>query len=117
MSAFAWYGPRGPYVVYRYFHTAITAMAASGPFYRAHHEVGHCRDRERSFAEEHDVPHEIVEQLVAGQLWTNELISFGAWGLALSQVPFIINVFTSIKGGKKCTSDNPGSHHHRVGRA
>lgn len=47
------------------------------------------------------------EQVTSGHLWTNELISFGAWGLALSQVPFIINVFISIKGGKKCTSDNP----------
>ena len=47
------------------------------------------------------------EQVTSGHLWTNELISFGAWGLALSQVPFIINVFMSIKGGKKCTSDNP----------
>ncbi len=65
VSAFAWYGPRGPYVVYRYFHTAITAMAASGPFYRARHEVAHGKDRERPFAEEHDVPHEIVEALVA----------------------------------------------------
>jgi UDP-2,3-diacylglucosamine pyrophosphatase LpxH len=65
VSAFAWYGPRGPYVVYRYFHTALTAMAASGPFYRAHHEVAHGKDRERSFAEEHDVPHAIVERLVA----------------------------------------------------
>lgn len=47
------------------------------------------------------------EQVTSGHLWTNELISFGAWGLALSQVPFIINVFMSIKGGKNCTSDNP----------
>ncbi len=47
------------------------------------------------------------EQITSGHLWTNELISFGAWGLALSQVPFILNVFLSIKGGKKCTSDNP----------
>lgn len=47
------------------------------------------------------------EQVTSGHLWTNELISFGAWGLALSQVPFIINVFLSIKGGKKVTSDNP----------
>ena len=47
------------------------------------------------------------EQVTSGHLWTNELISFGAWGLALSQVVFIINVFFSIKGGKKCTSDNP----------
>ncbi|MBX7206907.1 MAG: cbb3-type cytochrome c oxidase subunit I [Verrucomicrobiaceae bacterium] len=47
------------------------------------------------------------EQVTSGHLWTNEVISFGAWGLALSQVPFILNVFISIKGGKKVTSDNP----------
>ncbi len=37
----------------------------------------------------------------------NPLMSIGAWGLALSQVPFIFNLFLSIKGGKKITSDNP----------
>jgi cytochrome c oxidase subunit I len=40
-------------------------------------------------------------------LWSNELISFGAWGLALAQVFFIVNVWISIKNGKKVTSDNP----------
>ena len=62
-SAFAWYGARGPYVVYRYFHTAITAMAASGPFYRGHHEIPRGKEHEPGFAEEHDVPHGVVEQL------------------------------------------------------
>jgi cytochrome c oxidase subunit 1 len=37
----------------------------------------------------------------------NPLMSFAAWGLALAQIPFIINLFLSIKGGKKVTSDNP----------
>lgn len=40
LSAFRWYGPRGPYVVHRYFHAAFEAMARSGPLYRAHHERG-----------------------------------------------------------------------------
>jgi cytochrome c oxidase subunit I len=40
-------------------------------------------------------------------LWSNELITFGAYGLALAQVVFIWNVFSSIKGGRKVTSDNP----------
>jgi cytochrome c oxidase subunit I len=40
-------------------------------------------------------------------LWSNELITFGAYGLALAQVFFIWNVWSSIKGGKKVTSDNP----------
>jgi cytochrome c oxidase subunit 1 len=34
------------------------------------------------------------------------LSSFGAWGLGLAQLPFIINFFLSIKAGKKVT-DNP----------
>ena len=62
-SAFRWYGVRGPYVVYRYFHTAFTAMAASGPFYRAHHEPHAGREHEPTFAEEHAIPHTLVEQL------------------------------------------------------
>ncbi len=37
----------------------------------------------------------------------NILISWGAWGLGLAQIPFIINFFWSIKGGKRVTSDNP----------
>jgi cytochrome c oxidase subunit 1 len=37
----------------------------------------------------------------------NILISWGAWGLALAQIPFIINFFWSAKGGKRVTSDNP----------
>jgi cytochrome c oxidase subunit 1 len=40
-------------------------------------------------------------------LWLNEVMSYAAWALALAQIPFILNVFLSIKGGKKVTSDNP----------
>jgi cytochrome c oxidase subunit I len=35
------------------------------------------------------------------------VILWGAVGLGLSQIPFIINLFYSIKNGKKVTSDNP----------
>lgn len=42
-----------------------------------------------------------------GLLWLNELMSFAAWGLAVAQIPFIINLFLSIKAGKKVLSDNP----------
>ncbi len=34
-------------------------------------------------------------------------ILWAAVGLALSQIPFIINLFASMKNGKKITSDNP----------
>jgi len=47
------------------------------------------------------------EDTTRSLLWMNELMSFAAWGLALSQVAFILNLFLSIKGGKKVKSDNP----------
>lgn len=43
----------------------------------------------------------------ANMLGLNSLMSFGAWGLALAQVPFIFNLFFSISKGKKVASDNP----------
>jgi cytochrome c oxidase subunit 1 len=39
-------------------------------------------------------------------LFLNRMISYGAWGLGLSQIPFIINFFWSIRNGEK-VSDNP----------
>jgi cytochrome c oxidase subunit 1 len=38
---------------------------------------------------------------------SNRTISMAAWMLGLSQIPFIINVFWSIKHGKPANSDNP----------
>lgn len=40
-------------------------------------------------------------------LGLNKVISYAAFCLAVAQIPFIINVFWSIKHGKKVTSDNP----------
>ncbi|MDB6116636.1 MAG: Cytochrome-c oxidase [Verrucomicrobiaceae bacterium] len=40
-------------------------------------------------------------------LWMNELMSFAAWTMALAQIPFILNLWLSIKHGEKVTSDNP----------
>jgi cytochrome c oxidase subunit 1 len=37
----------------------------------------------------------------------NHIVSIAAWCLGLSQIPFIINFFWSIRHGKKITSDNP----------
>jgi len=37
----------------------------------------------------------------------HKMISMSAWGLALFQLPFIINFFWSLYRGKKVTSDNP----------
>jgi len=49
-----------------------------------------------------------VEGALAGWVITsNRTISIAAFMLMLAQIPFIINVFWSIKGGKKIESDNP----------
>ena len=37
----------------------------------------------------------------------NRVILWGAVGLGISQIPFIINIFWSIKHGKKIANDNP----------
>ena len=34
-------------------------------------------------------------------LYLNKLMSFGAWGMAIAQIPFIINFFMSIRRGEK----------------
>jgi UDP-2,3-diacylglucosamine pyrophosphatase LpxH len=65
LSAFTWYGKRGPYVVYRYFHAAFLALARSGPFYRARHERRHGDGYEARYAEDAGVPRELVDQLLA----------------------------------------------------
>ena len=39
-------------------------------------------------------------------LWLNKVISFSAWGLALAQIPFIINFFMSLRK-PKTESENP----------
>jgi cytochrome c oxidase subunit I len=40
-------------------------------------------------------------------IYSNRTISIAAFCLAISQIPFIINVFYSIKGGRKIPNDNP----------
>ncbi len=40
-------------------------------------------------------------------IYLNKVSSIAVWCLALSQIPFIINFFWSIRNGKKITSDNP----------
>lgn len=49
VSAFTWYGRRGPYVVYRYFRTAFRALARSGHLYRDAREVEEGEAREAAF--------------------------------------------------------------------
>lgn len=47
------------------------------------------------------------KQTSADWLWLNEVMTIGAFILALGQVPFILNFFLSIKGGQKIENDNP----------
>lgn len=42
-----------------------------------------------------------------GILHLNVIMTHGAWGLAIAQIPFIINFLWSIKKGQKVESDNP----------
>jgi len=64
VGAFAWYGPRGPYVVYRYFHTAFRALARSGPFYRAATERDLGDGQRARFAAEAGLPRALVDGLL-----------------------------------------------------
>jgi UDP-2,3-diacylglucosamine pyrophosphatase LpxH len=63
-SAFRWYGTRAPYVIYRYFHAAFGALAKSGPFYRANGERTLGDVAISNFAQEADVPRELVERML-----------------------------------------------------
>jgi len=44
---------------------------------------------------------------VQDTLGLHKMISMSVWGLAIFQLPFIINIFWSMFKGKKATSDNP----------
>lgn len=50
---------------------------------------------------------DVFGQTVAKYIDLNDLMSVSVFLLALAQVPFIINLFTSWKIGKKVESDNP----------
>jgi predicted phosphodiesterase len=65
LSAFRWYGPRGPYVVYRYFHAAFLALSRSGPFYGAHDELARAEAHLVEFLAEHGLDRELAEQVHA----------------------------------------------------
>ena len=44
---------------------------------------------------------------IADWIWMNPMMSWGAWLLAVSQIPFVINFIASIYIGKKAKNDNP----------
>jgi cytochrome c oxidase subunit 1 len=45
--------------------------------------------------------------MAADYLHLNEYITYFAYGLAIAQIPFIVNFFISAKVGKKVENDNP----------
>jgi cytochrome c oxidase subunit 1 len=49
----------------------------------------------------------VFGQTVAQMIDLNIVMSWGAWLLALAQIPFLINLVLSYKAGKKVESDNP----------
>ena len=49
----------------------------------------------------------VIGALSDAVIHLNVVITHAAYGLGLAQIPFIINFFWSIRGGKKITSDNP----------
>jgi UDP-2,3-diacylglucosamine pyrophosphatase LpxH len=63
-SAFSWYGPRAPYVIYRYFHAAIGAMLKSGPLYRARGEAAAGAARVERFVDDLGVPQAMADALL-----------------------------------------------------
>ncbi|WP_050433952.1 metallophosphoesterase [Chondromyces crocatus] len=64
LSAFKWYGLRAPYVIYRYFHAAISAVMQSGPLYRGHEEVADGEARIAGFSQEAGVGREVADALI-----------------------------------------------------
>ncbi len=66
LSSFAWYGKRAPYVIYRFFHAAATALMGSGPFFEDQRD--HARGgalRLPAFAEAQQVELSTAERVLA----------------------------------------------------
>lgn len=68
LSSFAWYGKRAPYVIYRFFHAATTALLESGPFF----ERQRARARQGQlqlplFAAEQNVDVDTAERVLAAR--------------------------------------------------
>jgi predicted phosphodiesterase len=75
LSAFTWYGPRAPYVVFRYFYAATAAMLRSGPFYGARGEEALGEPLVERFADHAGVPRALPGALL-GLAATPTLESF-----------------------------------------
>ncbi len=67
LAAFRWYGWRAPHVIYRYLVTAVTALARSGPYYRAAAEGQLGATQQAHFAAAAGVPQDMLQKLLAGR--------------------------------------------------
>jgi len=65
LSSFRWYGPRAPYVIYRYFHAAFAALMKSGPLYRGEPERAAGEAMHARYAEELGVPAAMVDAILS----------------------------------------------------
>jgi UDP-2,3-diacylglucosamine pyrophosphatase LpxH len=67
LSSFTWYGPRAPYVIYRYFYAAFAAMLKSGPFFAktSAAEIAAGEPLVDAFARELGISRELVDQVLA----------------------------------------------------
>lgn len=67
LSAFKWYGVRGPYVVYKYFDAAFRALASSGQAFsdRAASDREDGKDAEAAYAAVHGVAPDLLRTLDA----------------------------------------------------
>jgi cytochrome c oxidase subunit 1 len=50
---------------------------------------------------------DVIGALSPSLMYSNKIISIAAWCLGLSQIPFILNFFISMKKGKRIPNDNP----------
>lgn len=66
LSAFSFYGPRAPYVIYRYFHAAIFAVMRSGPSFRNRTKLEEPLGEEElaRFTEAFGVSHDLARTLL-----------------------------------------------------
>ncbi len=67
LSSFAMYGPRAPYVIYRFFHASFGALKQSGPFFRADDRHRDGQARESDFASAARVEDELIRALLDGR--------------------------------------------------
>ncbi|MBK6692275.1 MAG: metallophosphoesterase [Myxococcales bacterium] len=68
LSSFSWYGRRAPYVIYRFFYSALTALFSSGPFFKDERARARLADeRMKTFAADQGVALDVARGVLAGR--------------------------------------------------